>query len=423
MSHDKVIHFTLTSTRCNNLYKMQVCAAGRNLPLNALRIAYVTCFQRERVTRHCQQKPVCIVPVTSTSLHTMVTSTMSSKYRAAHAEPHGPGDARPTAVQILQDEGLLTFPNRLEGKTVLITGGTSGLGFEAAKALHQARAKVFISGRCDATKGHDIAASIQSATEHKSTYPAQFIRMDLSDFDSVKSGASDFLSKANGAINLLICNAGVMAVPTRETTKQGHEMQFGVNYLSHFLLFEVLRPALLASSTSEFASRAVMVSSCAHRGSGLVQGYDYDFETTPYDAGVSYGQSKTANIYAANEIERRFGAQGLHGLSVHPGVIMDTGLVRHMTDNPAEFESMLAQNPKFRPQTKSPPQGAASILWAAVATELEARGGQYLEDCSIGQPVEKDVEWWDPGYSAWCYDQAAEERLWMDSEKMVKAWL
>lgn len=347
----------------------------------------------------------------------------SSKYSASHAEPHGPGDARPTTVQILQDEGLLTFPNRLEGKTVLITGGTSGLGFEVAKALYQARSKVFITGRCDATKGHDIAASIRSADKQESAYPVHFIHMDLSDLTSVKSGASDFLSKAKGVLNLLICNAGVMAVQTRTTTKQGHEMQFGVNHLSHFLLFETLRPALLTSSTSELASRIVTVSSCAHRNSGLVQGHDYDFEATPYDPGVSYGQSKTANIYMTNEVERQFGTQGLHGLSVHPGVIMETGIVRHMTDDNTKLESMLAQNPKFRPQTKSSAQGAGCILWAAVATELEARGGLYIEDCGVGQPVQKDVEWWDSGTSAWCYDRAAEERLWVDSERMVRAWL
>ena len=86
---------------------------------------------------------------------------MSSRYTAAHANPDGPGDARPTASQVLRAEGLLTFPNRLFGKTVLITEGTSGLGLELTKALHQTGAKVFITGRCDASKSKDIAASIK----------------------------------------------------------------------------------------------------------------------------------------------------------------------------------------------------------------------------------------------------------------------
>ena len=200
-------------------------------------------------------------------------------------------------------------------------------------------------------------------------------------------------------------------------------MQFGVNHLSHFLLFELLRPALLAGSSSDLASRAVVVSSCAHRGSGLVEDLDYDFEKRPYDAGITYGQSKTANAYMANEIERRFGAQGLHGLSVRPGVIMETGLVRHLTDDVEKFEAMLAENPSFRPRTKSSAQGAASIMWAAVASSLEGKGGMYLEDCAIGQPVKKDAEWWDPGHSDWCYDQSAEGRLWSDSKKIVDEWL
>ena len=186
--------------------------------------------------------------------------------------------------------------------------------------------------------------------------------MDQSDLDPIKAAASTFLSEASDSLNLLICNAGVMSPPTHTKTTQGHEMQFGVNHLSHFLLFELLRPALLSGCSSDFASRAVVVSSCAHRGSGLVEGFDYNFEKQPYDAGISYGQSKTANAYMANEIERRFGTQALHGLSVHPGVIMGTGFVRHLTDDVNKFEAMLAANPSFRPQTKSSAQGAASIM-------------------------------------------------------------
>ena len=348
---------------------------------------------------------------------------MSSKHAAAHDSPNGPGDARPTAAQVLQDEGLLSFPNRLAGKTILITGGTSGLGLELAKTLHQTGAKVFVTGRCDASKGEEIVMSIKSSADQKVAHPVSFIRMDQSDLASVKTAASAFLSQANDSLNILICNAGVMSPQTHTRTVQGHEMQFGVNHLSHFLLFELLCPALVACCSNDLASRAVVVSSCAHRGSGLVEGSDYDFENRPYDAGMGYGQSKTANAYMANEIERQFGKEGLHGVSVHPGVIMETGLVRHLTDDVGKFEGMLAENSTFRPRTKNSSQGAGSIMWAAVASSLEGKGGLYLEDCAVGQPVKKDAEWWDPGTSEWCYDQDAEGRLWSDSKKMVEAWL
>lgn len=354
----------------------------------------------------------------------MSSSNVHSKYSAANANPQGPGDARPTTTQILQDEGLSNLPNRLSGKTVLITGGTSGLGLEVAKALHQAGAKIFIAGRCDTNKGQQIATSIQTSSATNASSFVHFVQMDLSDLASVETGAENFLSKAVGKLNLLICNAGVMAPQTRTTTEQGHETQFGVNHLAHFLLFEKLRSALLASSTKDFASRVISVSSCAHRGGALNPESDYDFETTKYEPLVAYSQSKTANIYMANEIERQFGAQGLHGLSVHPGVIMDTGLVRHLTDDHTKLEEMFAQNPTFRPRTKNPSQGAATILWTAITGELEGKGGLYTEDCEVGEPnTKKDGEWWDPGTSEWCYDQGAEEKLWADSRKLVGEWL
>lgn len=100
---------------------------------------------------------------------------MIAAYRSAHANPQGPGDARPSAVQILQDEGLLTLPNRLSGKTILITGGTSGLGLEVVKALHQTGARVYITGRCDTEKGQEIAASIGGSAKIGLNPSAKFI--------------------------------------------------------------------------------------------------------------------------------------------------------------------------------------------------------------------------------------------------------
>jgi NAD(P)-dependent dehydrogenase (short-subunit alcohol dehydrogenase family) len=108
-----------------------------------------------------------------------------------------------------------------------------------------------------------------------------------------------------------------MACP-ESTTEDGFETQFGTNHLAHFLLFQLLKPTLLASSTPEFNSRVVALSSLGHR-SATVQFDDLDFKKQGYQPFVAYGQSKTANIWMANEIERRFGAQGLHAMSVHPG--------------------------------------------------------------------------------------------------------
>ena len=114
---------------------------------------------------------------------------MTETYKKVHLKPQGPGDARPTAQQIVQDEGLTAIPNHLTNKTVLITGGNSGFRLEVAKAVHQAHAKVFIAGRCDAAKGHKIATSI-ATPDAKTTAPGvRFIQTDLSDLDPVKKGA------------------------------------------------------------------------------------------------------------------------------------------------------------------------------------------------------------------------------------------
>lgn len=368
-------------------------------------------------------------------------------YAAAHDTPHGPGDTRPTAMQILKDEDLLSFPNRLAGKTVLITGGTSGLGLEVARALHAAGTKVFVTGRCNSTKGSEIAESIsevglKAASKQKendakyglksnaerNAFPVRFVHIDLADLASVRDGATSFLAQSGNKLNLLVCCAGVMSPPERMTTAQGHELQFGVNHLAHFLLFKTLSPVLVDCSTEEFASRVIAVSSCAHRASSLVDNGNYDFEKTKYQPGVSYGQSKTANIFMANEIERKFSAQGLHGVSVHPGIIMETGLVRHLTDDGAKLAKQIEEGaPKFAGRPKNAQQGAGCIVWAAVSAKLEGTGGIYTEDCDVSQPVkegnDEGSEWFEPGRADWCYDEGAAEKLWLDSEKLVKTYL
>lgn len=129
------------------------------------------------------------------------------------------------------------------------------------------------------------------------------IEMDQDSLASVRAGAESFL-KQSKTLNILINNAGIMATPEGKT-KDGFESQFGTNHVAHFLLFQLLKDTLLASSTSDFPSRVVSVSSFGHRY-GKVRLNDYNFtESGSYDPGASYGQSKTANIWFANEIERR----------------------------------------------------------------------------------------------------------------------
>lgn len=248
---------------------------------------------------------------------------MPSRYQEAHTNTNGPGDARPTAHQIIKDEGL---EGKLSEKVVLITGCSSGLGIETARAMSATGAKVYCCVR-NTTKGEKALEGILEPGR------VELLTLDLNVLDSVRACAKDFLSKSK-QLNLLINNAGIMATPTLEKTADGFEGQFGTNHLAHFLLFQLLKPTLLASATPEFVSRVVALSSMGHRSAG-VQFDNYTFEKGDYSAWKAYGQSKTANIYMANEIDRRYGSKGLHALSLHPGGIM-TGLQVHMSKETKE---------------------------------------------------------------------------------------
>lgn len=337
-----------------------------------------------------------------------------SRYAAAHIHPRGPGDARPTALQIVQDEDLI---GKLTDKVAFITGANQGIGLETARALHATGATVYLGVR-DIIKGQQAVEDIMSSSSSSSTDPTtnkaplHLIQLSLDSFDSVRNAAKEFLSN-NKKLNILILNAGVMATPEGRTV-DGFETQFGTNHLGHFLLFQLLKPALLASSTPSFHSRVVCVSSYGHRSSEI-RFHDFNFETEPYDRWVAYGQSKTANIYLANEIERRYGSsRGLHALSLHPGGIL-SNLQRYINE---ETRRAWTEDPAAMNYTKSAEQGAATSVYAAVSKEWEGRGGKYLSNCAVQGPV-KSGGTGDDGYAAWAYDEEKAARLWRESCAMV----
>ena len=129
----------------------------------------------------------------------------------------------------------------------------------------------------------------------------------------------------------------------------------------------------------------------------------------------AYGQSKTANIWMANEIERRYGAQGLHALSLHPGVIK-TDLGRHVDKQ--KLEAMYDQ---LKPFQKTVPQGCATTVWAAISPELEGKGGLYLESCHVAERAADGAQpgGEEPGYAEHAYSPQSESRLWALSERLV----
>ena len=325
---------------------------------------------------------------------------MESRYASVHEKDqlNGPGDARPTAQQIIDDNDLR---DKLAGKVALITGCSSGLGVETARALKSTGATIYVTVR-DTTKGQAALADILEQGR------VEILSLDLNSLESVEACARDFLAKSS-TLNILINNAAIMGVPKREVTKDGFESQFQVNYLSHFLLFQRLKPTLLSSATANFPSRVINVASSGHLKSP-VHLDDLQLEKPDaYDPWIAYGHAKTATVYMANEIERRYGSQNLHAFSLHPGGIW-TGLQVHM--DVSKFKG----NTDVEKGMKSIPQGAATTIWAAVDKDLKDRGGLYLDDCQIAKPQGQGSG---SGHAKWAYDPEAEKRLWEESCKLL----
>ena len=197
-------------------------------------------------------------------------------------------------------------------------------------------------------------------------------------------------------------------------TKDGFELQFGTNHLSHFLLFYLLKDMLLASSAPQFHSRVVNVASAGHRY-GPVRLDNINFDGI-YNGWLAYGSSKTANIYMTTQIERLYGSQGLHGNSVHPGAFESPNLQKHSDQ---EMKAV-REDKRAQKYMTSLEQACATSVYGAVSRELEGKGGLYLEGASIAEyPCPPDGDGLEYGYGSWAYDLEKEEALWELSKTMV----
>ncbi|KIH88587.1 short-chain dehydrogenase/reductase [Sporothrix brasiliensis 5110] len=322
----------------------------------------------------------------------------------------GPGDARPTALDIIRDEKR---ENAFVGKVAVITGCSSGIGPPTAEALLATGATLYCTAR-DVEKAKKALAPLLSSGR------VHVLFMDHTDLSTVKA-AADEIRRRVSAISLLINNAGVMMVPTRTETKDGFEMHMATNHLAHFYLFCLLRDHLEAGSAPDFASRVVNVASSGHRWAKPDLD-DLQLEKEgAYTPMAGYAASKTANIYMANEIDRRYGSatKAIHGYSLMPGGIR-TPLQRHSE----EFTEEALKKPELRLYMRSPEQGAATSVFAAVARELEGKGGVYLENCTLAAALTADHDFAGDdgilyGYAPWAFDPAKEGKLWTKSLQVV----
>lgn len=295
----------------------------------------------------------------------------------------------------------------LSGKRFLVTGASAGLGVETTRALAAHGALVTMAVR-DLTKGATAMAEVQAAVPDAQL---DLRELDLASLASIRTFASRFLED-HPVLDVLIGNAGVMACP-QGTTADGFEMQFGTNHLGHFLLIQLLTPALAAAGQASGA-RVVLLSSAGHR-LGDVDLDDPGWERTPYDPWAAYGRSKTANVLCAVGLDQRLADQGVRAFAVHPGTI-HTELARHVTEETWNaFRAMLP--PGDTTVAKSIPAGAATTVYAATSPDLDGLGGRYLEDCHLAEITDYPAQ--RSGVRAYALDPERADALWELSERLV----
>jgi NAD(P)-dependent dehydrogenase (short-subunit alcohol dehydrogenase family) len=285
-----------------------------------------------------------------------------------------------------------------QGRTAVVTGANTGIGFEAAAVLAQRGAVTVLACR-DTGKAERAAARLTAATPKAAV---SVVRLDLASLDSVREAAAQ-IRASHPRIDLLINNAGLM-MPPRGSTADGFELQFGTNHLGHFALTGLLLDTMLPVP----GSRVVTVSSNGHRA-GRIDFADLQSERR-YGRVSAYAQSKLANLMFTYELERRLRAAeaATIALAAHPGTA-STELVRHIP-GPLRaaygvVEGMFSQ---------SATMGALPMLRAA--TDPAAHGGEYYGPSGFGQMMGYPVG---VSSSRRSHDEQAQRRLWAESERLT----
>jgi NAD(P)-dependent dehydrogenase (short-subunit alcohol dehydrogenase family) len=287
------------------------------------------------------------------------------------------------------------------GKLAIVTGANSGIGYHTALELARAGATVILACR-NPQKAEDARAKILAAVP---TAKLEVAQLDMADLVSIKAFAEAFVASGR-KLDMLINNAGIMALPQRTSTAQGFEMQFGTNHLGHFALTGELMPALLKTP----ASRVVTVASIAHKG-GRMRYEDPNWEKS-YDPRKAYSQSKLANLLFGLELDRRLKRAGANVSSIiaHPGIATTSIITNGMGDN---FKTKV-MNFTFSLLAQSEAAGAWPTLYAA--TSPDAKSGHYYGPGGIGELRGNPVEV-QPKPQA--LDPVSAARLWHISEQMT----
>lgn len=281
----------------------------------------------------------------------------------------------------------------LTGKRAIVTGGAAGIGIETVRALISAGAHVTLAVRRPQA-AELIAAELRA--EGRGTVDVRSI--DLADLSSVRS----FAAAWSGPLHILVNNAGIMAVPERQLTSQGYEMQFATNFLGHFALVLGLQDAMFKAE----GARVVSLSSSANL-LGPVVFDDINFDFRPYEPFAAYSQAKSACALIAVEISRRWSDRDVFANAVNPGAIA-TNLQKHTGGLKTPVE-----------RQKTVQQGAATSVLLAASALLEGMGGRYFEDCNEAQVVStRPADY--TGVAAYAIDPGNARRLWEVATRMIE---
>jgi NAD(P)-dependent dehydrogenase (short-subunit alcohol dehydrogenase family) len=283
------------------------------------------------------------------------------------------------------------------GKRVVITGAASGIGVETARALAQIGADVTLAVR-SLPAGEAVAAEIAAQTDNPNVHVAY---LDLTD----RATIAVFAAGWRGPLHVLINNAGVMAIPERQWTPEGWEMQFATNHLGHFALALALHDALVAGAADCGEARIVAVSSSAHMRSPVIFD-DLHFAFRAYDPWEAYGQSKTANVLFAVGATERWAPDGIYANALMPGAI-PTNLQRYTGGMKTPLELR-----------KTPQQGAATSVLLATSPLLHRRGGRYFVNCNEAEVVDQRTDDL-TGVAPYALNPDNADRLWDASLEML----
>ncbi|MGC3945824.1 MAG: SDR family NAD(P)-dependent oxidoreductase [Chryseolinea sp.] len=336
----------------------------------------------------------------------MRTKVEINNYNGALQFPlHSGFNAQSTTDEVIKNISL-------KGRIAIVTGGNTGIGLETTRTLAAAGATVIVAAR-----------DLEKAKKNLTGMPnVELEAMDMMDMKSIDSFSRRFIASGR-PLHLLINNAGIMWVPLRRDAR-GIESQLVTNFLAQFELVAKLWPALKKAN----GARVVNVSSQGHQFAPF-NFEDPNFEHRTYETLHGYGQSKTATILFAVELDNRGKDQNIRAYSLHPGAIGGTELAR---EAPLELFQQLGyvdENGLLRPEVlaklKTIPQGAATTVWCATSHMLDGIGGVYCENVDVAFLNKGDVSLQQEhpsiptGVRDYAVDETSAKKLWKMAEEMT----